>query len=452
MTDISFNIKKELEKYGLSEDIYEDSLNYIHTQQNTQKSVDWKKVKIKYDLPIHFDTLRKASQTIYGGAFVAEYYRQKSNKTAFEDIETAKSKYGVEQSINKDGSYSRNALVEITEEQSKDIDFMLKVHGFEPCEWELINIKNKVWNTYSKLDKISTLYSSAITARPKKVEWSIEDMDKYFETRQFKNFKELTKPTNYESNGEILEIDLPDLHAGLLSWDKETGENYDINITKENFLKCFNDILERSKNRKFEKIILATLGDLLHVDNDNQSTTRGTPQQVDGRVSKIFDITMDMLIDAIEILGNFAPVEVIYVSGNHDRLLGYTLLKGIEKAFRNDDNIKFDVSPNPRKFRKYDNVLIGWLHGDVNKNNISEWLQVEARKEYGDTKFAEVHCGHLHHQQTLEKSGMIIRYLPTICASSAWEHSMGFNKSVKTVVSFVWNKKSGLREMWYSNI
>jgi DNA repair exonuclease SbcCD nuclease subunit len=159
-----------------------------------------------------------------------------------------------------------------------------------------------------------------------------------------------------------------------------------------------------------------------------------------------------MLIDALEILGNLAPTELVYISGNHDRILGYSLIKAVEKAFRKDNNITFDISPNPRKFRRFENVLIGWLHGDCQKNNITEWLQTEARKDFGDSIFSEVHCGHLHHQQTLEKSGMIVRYLPTICASSAWEHQQGYNKNVKTVISFVWNPQNGLREMWYSNI
>ena len=354
--------------------------------------------------------------------------------------------------IHKDGAQTSSKLVLMKEEDSKDAEFLLKAHGYDIEFWELTGAKSNIWNAYSKQDGIMELYSSKITVRPKKSQLSLESIDNYFDNKIFKTSKELTLPTNYDPAGEILEIGLPDFHAGLYSWQKEVGENFDIHIARERFLKCFNDILERSKGRKFEKIIFVTLGDLLHVDNDNQSTSKGTLQQVDGRISKIFDITLDMLIDAVELLGNFAPTEVVYVSGNHDRILGYALAKALEKAFKGDSNITFDTSPNPRKFRRYENVLIGWLHGDCPKNNISEWLQTEARKDFGESLFAEVHCGHLHHQQTLEKSGMIIRYLPTICSSSAWEHKQAYQKSVRAVVSFVWNKFSGLREMWFSNI
>jgi len=354
--------------------------------------------------------------------------------------------------INKDGSQSSGRIISMTESESKDADFLLRKHGYDAAEWELISAKSSIWDVQSKGGGTNTLYSSKITAKPKKIEWTIEDIDAYFETKIFKSARELTNPTNYDSSGEILEITLPDLHAGLYAWHKETGSNYDIHITRERFMKCLNDILERCKERKFEKIIFATLGDVLHVDNDQQTTGRGTFQQVDGRITKVFDITLDMLIDATILLGNFAPLEVIYVSGNHDRLLGYTLVKALEKAFRNDDNITFDITPNPRKFQRNENVLIGWLHGDCNKNHITEWIQTEARQDFGKSKFVEIHAGHFHHQQVIEKSGMIVRYLPTICASSAWEHQQAYGQNIKTVVSFVWNKWNGLREIWYSNI
>jgi hypothetical protein len=367
-----------------------------------------------------------------------------------QDIDMTPNKTTVE--INKDGTQSSSKLIRMKDEESKDANFLLKAHGYDLEVWELVSARSNIWNAYSKQDGIMELYSSKIVVKLKTVDWSVEEIDKYFMNKEFKNAKQLTQPTNYDANGEILEIDLPDLHAGLFSWRKETMEDYDIHIAKKNFLKCMNDILERCYGRKFKKIIFATLGDLLHVDNDNQTTSKGTLQQVDGRIPKVFDITLDMLIDAVELLGNFAPLEIIYVPGNHDKTLGYALMKALEKAFRNDNNIVFDMSPNPRKYRRFENVLIGWLHGDCSKNNISEWLQVEARKDFGDSLFAEVHAGHYHHTQTLEKSGMIVRYLPTICASSAWEHQRGYSKNVKSIISFVWNTVSGLREMWFSNI
>ena len=88
-----------------------------------------------------------------------------------------------------------------------------------------------------------------------------------------------------------------------------------------------------------------TLGDILHVDNDNGTTTKGTQQQMDGRMAKITECAEDMLIDAITILGNIAPVEYIYLAGNHDREFGYMLARSVSNVFRNDPNVTCDISP-----------------------------------------------------------------------------------------------------------
>ena len=51
-----------------------------------------------------------------------------------------------------------------------------------------------------------------------------------------------------------------------------------------------------------------------------------------------------MTIKAIDILKQKAPVDVIYISGNHDELSGYKLAKFIDAWFRNDENVTVDYS------------------------------------------------------------------------------------------------------------
>ena len=248
-----------------------------------------------------------------------------------------------------------------------------------------------------------------------------------------------------------------DLHIGLLSYGKETGEDYNVEIAKEYLNNTISDVVERCKNRKFKRILFVSLGDILHVDNQQNTTTKGTRQDVDTRVTKMFDEALNLMINCVKTLGEIAPVEVINTVGNHSQTLDYCLFKALECAYKNDENVKFFISPNPRKWNRYGNVLIGWAHGDMKAKNVTEWIQSEASKDWGLTKYRECHMGHLHSTQTLQKiedsmSGLIVRYLPTLCASSAWEHHEGYSKHPKTLISFVWNEDKGLREMWYSGV
>jgi len=360
-----------------------------------------------------------------------------------------------------DGTLVSEKFISVRDGDDMTPEYILEAHGLKASLWEVVSYKNNWWNTQLKGGKKQISYQSKLTVKPRtKDTISFDDIDTYFSKKTFQI--PVLKPANYDPCGEILEVNLPDLHSGLLAWRAETGADYDMHIVKDRFCQCASDIFERCKSKKLKKIVVVTLGDLLHFDNENQTTTKGTFQQADGRLPKIFDLTLDMMIDFLTVLGGLAPVEVIYVPGNHDRVVGYMLLKSLEMAFRCDSKFVFDTTPNPQKYRLFGCALIGWTHGDMQKQNMSSWLQYSARKEFGESKFAEVHAGHLHSLTTKEVkrdfdqegdvNGIVVRYLPTICNASYWEHQQGYISAFKTMVCYVWNETTGLRETWYSNI
>lgn len=71
------DLTQDLAKYGLTEKEYENCLSDIREKINGDNDFDWAEIVDKYRLGIHSDTLRKASQTIFGGVFVSDYYKQK---------------------------------------------------------------------------------------------------------------------------------------------------------------------------------------------------------------------------------------------------------------------------------------------------------------------------------------------------------------------------------------
>lgn len=63
---------------GLTVEEYENCLSDAYAKANHMVDMDWQEIIEKYNLNIHYDTLRKATQTIFGGAFVSEYFKSKS--------------------------------------------------------------------------------------------------------------------------------------------------------------------------------------------------------------------------------------------------------------------------------------------------------------------------------------------------------------------------------------
>lgn len=71
------NIRERLEEYGLTESQYERILKDCADKIEGNNDYDWSEIVDKYGLNIHRDSLRKAQQTIFGGAFVKAYFESK---------------------------------------------------------------------------------------------------------------------------------------------------------------------------------------------------------------------------------------------------------------------------------------------------------------------------------------------------------------------------------------
>lgn len=90
MTDLELKIQE----YGLTPEQYESCLSDAYQKANHIIDIDWQEIIDKYGLDIHYDTLRKATQTIFGGAFVSEYFKSKlasqTNDTYLAEIRAEK--------------------------------------------------------------------------------------------------------------------------------------------------------------------------------------------------------------------------------------------------------------------------------------------------------------------------------------------------------------------------
>lgn len=416
--------------------------------------IDWIDIVQKYNLTLNKDSLRKANDTIYGGAFVYAYLKNKENKETTIDIETAKSKYHNETSINKDGSQTSDKLLEMSEEQSKDINYILKAHGFDARVWELVSAKNNIWNVYSKQDGISTLYSSKITVKPKQFNILSEDIEKWFSNLDRKySLPKIQTTTDYLTGDKLLLIDIADLHLNLQASMFVTGNEYNCKIAEDLFFYVINDILSRTMTYDFKKAIFCTGGDILNGDNIAGTTTKGTPQSNDVHLFDAYEKLCEMSVKAIDIIRNKCKceVDVVYVAGNHDLTCGFKLAKYIDAWFRNDNMVKVDYSPLPRKYVVFGKTLFVFAH-DGNIKTLPKTIADEARKYWSSIETTEVFLQHLHTEQLLmEDNNMRIQRLPTISAKSDWSVSKGFSNK-RQCKSFIFDIDDGMTDVLYTPI
>lgn len=189
-----------------------------------------------------------------------------------------------------------------------------------------------------------------------------------------------------------------------------------------------------------------------NVDNEKNTTTKGTAQTTDSRWQKMFRKGCEYNVWAInKLLNKTNKVDVLYINSNHDSKMSYFLILWLDAYYRNDSRVNVDISSYPRQYKQWGKCAIGYLH-DLPKKRIDKIMQAEAPELWGNTKFREIHKGHLHYEELTENMGIKIRMISPITAQSDWITRQGFVGTVRQIQAFVWHKELGLRAIYNSII
>ena len=255
----------------------------------------------------------------------------------------------------------------------------------------------------------------------------------------------IIRPSKVPS-GKMLEINVPDAHFGKLAWPEETGYGpYDIKIAAATYVRAIRALIERTKGMQYDQILYVIGNDLLNSDDLEGRTTSGTQVTNDARYHKVFSVARTTTIWAIEELRKVAPVKVISVFGNHDRLGAWTLTDSVQSWFHAYPDVTFDNSPKQRKYHQFGNTMLGFTHGDKGERDDYPLLMAtEQPKMFGRTKFREMHTGHLHKTKLDEKHGIRVRILPALCQADDWHSENSYTGNLRNAEAYVWDAKEGL--------
>lgn len=351
--------------------------------------------------------------------------------------------------LNRDGTQTSDKLIKMSEEQCKDVEFLLKAHGYCVKSWELVSARNNIWNVYSKQDGIQVLYSSKIVVKPRKEYlWNEEDIQKLFDNLEtnYKN-KVSISPTQYLKNDNLLVVPIADLHYALLSDKFSTGNDYNLEIAEQVYYEALNDVLNRYSNRKFEKVLFIVGNDFVNFDNLGGGTQKGTPQDNSALWFSVVPKATQLIINGIDMLTSIAPVDVVYVPSNHDLHTMFGIMQTIKAWYRNDDNVNVDDSPLPRKYYKFGKTLFALSH-DIKVKDALRIVSSEAKDKWTDSKHIICLLAHLHQAMEYEKQGYLeIKRLPTISGWSRWSNNQGYIQSEKKNQSFIVNGEKGIMDI-----
>lgn len=344
-------------------------------------------------------------------------------------------------------------LLDLTDKQREALDIVRK-HGVSPkkiescgmnantCRRHLGRIREKANARLHELhdaaahDVIPEGYhvkgaSSQVRNADGLITWIKTDIDKVEQARVMDEAinalcKNLPKVERIEKSGNdyhnmLAVYPLGDPHIGMMSWEPETGMDWDIKIAKQKFTSVFDRLVKTAPPCK--QALIVNLGDYFHADNMEGVTSRsGHHLDLDGRFVKMIEAGMFIMRRMIEsALEHHEKVTVINDIGNHDDTGAPWLSVALSALYENNDRVEVMISRAPFQYFEFGKVLIGSHHGHTCKmQNLPAVMAADQAKAWGRTEYRYWLTGHIHHDSMKEFPGVKCESFRTLAAKDAY--------------------------------
>jgi len=295
---------------------------------------------------------------------------------------------------------------------------------------------------------------------------------------KFSDLKEL-EYTDFDPNIDYV-VNGQDLHFGKLAYKEISWEDYNMSEAKRRLHQCVDDtIKEIQKSGKPDKITLTIGGDWLHIDSPNNSTTSGTPQDVDGLYEVAKSRLIELRMEVILKLRTVAPVHVVSVKGNHDKYSSVDVARqihsdifkaivsnmpNVEVAEAIDElDVKVEEWMNPWQAYKEWNNLFVFNHWDnYTSNSKRKTIPGEVRKRFSHkidekTKIY-VFMWHLHSnkkyiEQDVDSIHWVqIFYSQSVSWTDMWHNEKWYVGNTKWLQTYKFHKEKWQVGEIHSNI
>jgi len=220
---------------------------------------------------------------------------------------------------------------------------------------------------------------------------------------------------------------ITDYHLGMLAWDEEAGENWDLNIAQALVVKWFEQAIAQSPNA--DTAVFAQLSDFLHFDGMDAVTPASKHLlDVDTRFAKVVRSAIRVLRTVIDmLLAKHQHVHIIMADANHDPVSQIWLREWFSVLYENEPRITVDKSPNPYNAYEFGKTALFFHHGHKRKvSNVSEVFAGQFREMFGRTKHAYAHMGHYHSIDVKENNLMIVEQHRTLAPGDAYSARGGW--------------------------
>ena len=215
---------------------------------------------------------------------------------------------------------------------------------------------------------------------------------------------------------------LTDSHVGALAWHREGGADWDLSIAEATLVGCFAQMVAASPAARVG--FVNQLGDFLHYDSAVAPVTpmHGHVLDADGRFSKMVTTAVRVLRRVIDLaLSKHEKVVVLMAEGNHDMASSVWLRVMFRALYENEPRVEVIDSELPYYVHQHGKTMLCFHHGHLKKNDqLPILFAAQFPQIWGNTSKRYAHCGHRHHAEEKEHSGLTVIQHPTLAARDAY--------------------------------
>jgi hypothetical protein len=342
-------------------------------------------------------------------------------------------------------------------------DEILQQLNLDQAIWKVDKVEYRGWEVTGKMHQGQVTHEDTTTWLPQKL-W--KSKNRYIALRLVRHapkniqdgiqalldrasWPKSPTPKRSTPGRSVLELSLYDVHLGKYCWGAYTGESYDNKIASSTFMNAASDLLHRTSHHDIDRVIIPIGHDFFQVDNWLGATTAGTiVESTDTRFTKTFQVGIDSFCFCIDECLKVAPVELIYVPGNHDQSTAFYLSKVLENRYYDNKHVTVDTEVctghNGRKYRRFGCTLLGYVHGaqrDCPKDrDLPLLMATEQSRDFAETLDRAWRLGHLHTKRTSIVpvgdifNGVRVERIPSLSATDAWHFDNGFTGNRRAAI------------------
>ena len=237
-----------------------------------------------------------------------------------------------------------------------------------------------------------------------------------------------------------------DFHYGKYGWVVETDTGYSRDEARQLLMERTDDLLSLiARYGQPERMYIGIGSDWFHIDTDQNTTTKLTPQDSDGTYAQIFSEGCQLFIDFLEMVRSFCHnIHLMFMPGNHDRTSSLGLMTLLTHMYKDVEGMTTTTPLTERQYVTYGTSLICLTHGDTCRaTDLPGVMAYEAAQDWGASEYRMVFSGHLHHQLVRECKGVTLYQMGSLSGTDRWHHRKGYVGNRRVLSAYLIDKERG---------